>query len=159
MGADLRQLSGTGHAELHDANLVELPWMLGLLSQLKLAREPRAAFDAGEVAFVIEEGVIRLNDIKLSGRSFRLEGSGQVDMQGDVDLTLTPLPGREGRLQIPGLSGATAAASGQMLRITASGPIGSPKVQWDPLAGPSRVWQNLLNRPRGSREGTSRARR
>jgi hypothetical protein len=152
-GADLRQISGSGSAQLSQADLGHLPWFLQLISPLNLSRD-RSAFDSGHVTFVIKDGALELDPIKITGNTISLQGRGTVDSQGEIDLQFTPLAGRDERLHIPGISDLTREASGQMIHITAKGPLGSPKFVATPLPGVQRrmgdIWRRVAD---GERKG------
>lgn len=158
-GADLRQVSGSGKAQLSQAKLGKLPWYLKLVSQLKLSRGSQAAFDSGQVSFLIKDGALELNPIKITGNTLSLEGSGTIDSQGELDLTFTPLAGRNERFQIPGFSALTREAGGQMLRITAKGPIGNPLIRPTPVPAVNRRVSDIVRKVADrDREKTQRPR-
>ena len=146
VGADMRQVTGQGQAQIAQAELGKLPWYLQLVSQLNLSRDRRAAFDSGHVSFVIKDGAIELNPIKIVGDTLSLQGSGTIDSQGEIDLTFTPLAGRDEKLHIPGLSDLTREAGGQMLRITAKGPIGSPRITPTPVPAVNRRVSDMIRK-------------
>ncbi len=154
-GVDPRQISGSGTAQLTEADLGKLPWFLRLISDLKLSRGNGAAFDSGQVTFMIKDGALELNPIKITGNTLTLAGWGTIDTQGEIAFEFTPQAGRDGKFRIPGVSELTREASGQMFRITAQGPVGSPEVKLTPLPvvnrGVTDIWSKLSQNVGGNR--------
>jgi hypothetical protein len=146
VGTDLRRLSGTGSAELVQGDLGKLPWFLRLVSPLNLARGNPTAFDAANLVFVIKDGELQLDPIKITGNTISLYGRGTIKTPGELDLELKPLYGRDERMHIPGFSDATREATGQVLLIRAKGALGDPRVGVEVLPGPSRRAADLLKR-------------
>jgi hypothetical protein len=146
VGVDARRLNGSGHAHLADGDLGKLPWFLRLISPLNLSRERRSAFDSADLSFVVKDGECVLEPIKITGNTISLKGSGTLKPPGEVDLEFKTLYGRDERFHVPGLSDLTREASGQMLLITAKGPLASPAVGIDVLPGPTRGATEVLRR-------------
>lgn len=146
VGNDLRRLNGTGDAQLAQGDLGKLPWFVRLISPLNLSRESKAAFDSADLHFVIKDGSFHLEPIKVTGNTISLYGSGTIDPQGEVEMTLKPVYGRDERLHIPGISEMTREASAQVFIITAKGPIGSPRIGWNVLPGPTSRAINFVRR-------------
>ena len=153
VGTDLRRLQGNGAAELVQGDLGKMPWFFRLISPLNLSRESRAAFDAGNLTFVIRDGEVQLDPIKVTGNTMSLYGRGTIRMPGDIDLEFKPLYGRDERLHIPGFSEITREATGQVLLITAKGSLANPHVGVEVLPGPTRRATDLLKRVTGQQPG------
>jgi len=122
LGSDIRSLNGSGEAHITEGDLGELPFMLrfatALKSKMTLADTPRnpgkTAFDTADVAFTIVQGVSIIDTIKFIGNAFSLQGHGTLDPQGNIDLKLNVLLGRD-RFHIKGLSDILREASGPFL--------------------------------------------
>ena len=155
VGTDPRRLQGSGSAQLTQGDLGKIPWFFRLISPLNLSRERHAAFDAGNLVFVIKDGEVLLDPIKVTGNTLSLYGRGVVKLPGDIDLEFKPLYGRDERLHIPGFSEATREATGEVFLITAKGPIASPHVGLEVLPGPTRRAVDLIRRMTGRESGGS----
>lgn len=149
VGNDLRRLNGSGEAHLRDGDLGKLPWFLTLISPLGLARDGKAAFDAADVAVVINDGVAQLDPIRISGRPLSLHGRGTINPQSDIDLEFTPAYGRDERPRLAPLTAMTREASGEMFVITAKGTVASPKIGMTWLPGPTRRAVEVVRGLRG----------
>lgn len=135
MGNDLRTLQGEGGARVEDGNLGELPFMLSLINQLQpkfKGAKAKTLFDSADVTVSIRNGESSLNPIKLKGNVISFLGRGRMDVQGNLDLTLSPLAGRD-RLHVPVLSDALREASDQLLVVRARGQITDPNITIGPL--------------------------
>ena len=75
-----------------------------LNSNLSLPDSPRTsgktAFDSADVVFRIDHGTAILDPIKLTGSAVSLQGSGNRDPLGNLDIKLMVLYGRGRRLPI-----------------------------------------------------------
>src|SRR5262249_11541907 len=95
LGNDLRTLQGQGEAHITHGDLGELPAFLALLKFLRLSPITKTAFDGADVAFRIENGRTLIDPIRFTGDAFSLHGRGTLDVQGDLDLRLRVLMGRD----------------------------------------------------------------
>ena len=136
LGSDIHSLNGSGEARITQGDLGELPFMLRFATLLKknltLADTPRnpgkTAFDSADVAFTIVQGVSTIDPIKFTGNAFSLQGRGTLDPQGNMDLRLNVLLGRD-RFHIKGLSDVLREASGPFLMAHVWGTPTFPQYQ------------------------------
>lgn len=146
LGNDLRSLQGKGSARLFDGDLGTLPFALRLFSALKLSKDTKTAFDSARVDFQVQNGLVHLDPLKFTGNAISLRGQGTVDFQGNLDLRLHPLYGRDERL--PALVSDTMRGLGsQFFDIHVTGPASMPRLNAEPLPNAarrvSRAVQNL----------------
>ena len=72
-----------------------------LFSPSERPRTPgKTAFDSADIAFTIAHGHTTFDPIKFTGNAFSLQGRGTMNPQGNLDLRLSVLWGRD-RLHIP----------------------------------------------------------
>ncbi len=142
LGYDPRTITGSGFARVDQGDLGTLPVALRFFNVLKPARDARketkTAFDSAEVAFRIHEGATTLDPVRLTGNAFSLDGHGTIDVRGEIDLKLRPLPGRDS-LQIPVLSDLTRGLSGQILVVRVHGPVAAPSFRPEIIPLPGEV--------------------
>jgi hypothetical protein len=139
-GGDIHLLNGDGEAHITEGDLGELPFMLRFVSWLRskmaLADSSRnlgkTAFDSADVAFTIDHGVTTIKPIKFTGNAFSLMGQGTLDPQGNIDLRLNILLGRD-RFHIKVLSDLLREASGPFLMAHVTGTPTFPQYQLDIL--------------------------
>ncbi len=137
LGSDVRNLHGHGEAHISQGNLGELPPLLriakvipAVLNISTLADRPRTpgktAFDSADVVFTIERGRTKFDPIKFTGNAFSLQGQGTMNPQGNLDLQLNVLWGRD-RLHIRGLSDFAREASTPILIVHVQGTPSYPQ--------------------------------
>jgi hypothetical protein len=140
LGGDIRSLNGSGEAHITQGDLGELPFVLRfatfLNKKLTLSDTPRnrgkTAFDSADVAFTITQGVSIIDPIKFTGNAFSLQGRGTLDPQGNIDLRLNVLLGRD-RYHIKGVSDFFREASGPFLIAHVWGTPSLPQYQLEPF--------------------------
>ena len=144
LGSDVRSLRGGGEAHLTQGDLGELPALFRIakflnplpnitLSPVERTRSPaKTAFDSADVTFTVSHGLTTFNPIKFTGNAFSLLGQGTLDPQGNLDLRLNVLWGRD-RFHFPVLSDFTREASTPFLICHVQGTPSSPRYEFVPL--------------------------
>ena len=144
-GNEVRNLHGGGEAHITEGDLGELPPLFRLanliatylnLPGLALAGRPRSpgktAFDSANVYFSIAHGLTTFDPIKFTGNAFSLQGQGTMNPQGNLDLQLNVLWGRD-QIHIPLLSEFTREASTPILIVKVDGTPSYPQFDVKPL--------------------------
>ncbi len=134
-GGELRTLQGRGEAHVTRGDLGELPVALRLFKFLQLSPVTKTAFDSADVALVVQNGETYFDPIRFTGDAFSLHGRGTMDVQGDLDLRLRVLLGRDS-LHVRPIRGALdilREASGKLLVVRVQGTPASPSFRLDPL--------------------------
>ncbi len=142
LGYDPHTITGDGSAQIVQGELGTLPVVVRIFNVMKMAKETKTAFDSAEVAFKINNGETTLDPVRLVGNAFTLDGKGKLDVQGEIDLKLRPVPGRDS-VHVPLLSVFTREVSGQILVVRVQGPIASPSFKLEPIPGPDEVGKAL----------------
>ena len=131
-GNDLHTLQGQGEGHIVRGDLGELPVFLRLVKFLNLSSATKTAFDSADVAITIRDGKSLLNPIRFVGDAFSLHGQGTLDVQGDLDLRLRVVYGRDKeRLRL--VSEALREASGQFFIVHVLGTPAFPKFKLEAL--------------------------
>ncbi|HEX3450944.1 MAG TPA: AsmA-like C-terminal region-containing protein, partial [Isosphaeraceae bacterium] len=143
-GNDVRNLYGSGEAHITEGDLGELGPVLrfatalnrvsnNLFSPPDRPRTPgKTAFDSADVAFTIARGHTTFDPIKFTGNAFSLQGRGTMNPQGNLDLRLSVLWGRD-RLHIPLVSDFTREASTPLVIAHVWGTPSNPQFDIKPL--------------------------
>ena len=143
-GNEVRNLHGGGEAHITEGDLGELPPLFRLATGIArylnpgaaLADRPRTpgktAFDSADVYFKVANGLTTFNQIKFTGNAFSLQGQGTMSPQGNLDLKLSVLWGRD-QLHIPFLSDLTREASTPILIVKVDGTPSFPQFDIKPL--------------------------
>jgi hypothetical protein len=145
LGNDLRNLQGQGEAAITQGDLGELPGFLPLLKILKLSPATKTAFDSADVLFRIENGKTLIDRIQFTGDVISVLGGGTLDVQGDLDLRLHVLLGRD-RIHLPLVSDALREASGQIFQVRVRGTPAFPKPALEPLPMATDAFSTLSRR-------------
>jgi len=144
-GGDPRTLQGSGEAHVVDGDLGELPVFLRLVKVLTLSPATKTAFDSADVHLNVQNGKTLLDPIRFTGNAFSLHGRGSMDVQGELDLRLRVLYGRD-RMHLRVVSDALREASGQFLVVSVRGTPSVPKVKLEPLPKASDVLKSIGQR-------------
>jgi hypothetical protein len=142
LGNDLHTVQGRGWARITQGDLGELPAYLRLVKVINLSRMTKTAFDSAQTTFTIQNGETHFNPILLTGDAFSLHGQGTLSAQGELDLKLRILFGRD-RFHIPVLSDAWREASGPILLVRVQGTPAYPKYRLVPLQPVSNSFRSL----------------
>jgi hypothetical protein len=163
-GNDVRNLHGGGEAHITEGDLGELPLLFRLATKIAtyinlpgLALGGRArgagktAFDSADVVFTIANGLTTFDPIKFTGNAFSLQGQGTMNPQGNLNLQLNVLWGRD-QLHIRLLSDLTREASTPILIVKVEGTPSSPQFDVRPLPLLNKLLQ-VLSQRRAERQG------
>jgi hypothetical protein len=131
-GGDVRTLQGTGEAHIVNGELGELPGFVRLVKILNRSDPSKTAFDSADIFLRIRDGKSSLDSIRFTGDAFSLHGFGTMDVQGDLDMRLRVLYGRD-KLHFRYVSDALREASGKFLVVRVQGTPSYPKFKLEPL--------------------------
>ena len=133
-GSDLRTIQGKGEAHLVDGDLGQLPIYLRLVNVLQLQLTPatKAAFDSADVVWTIRNGKTYFDPVRLTGNPFSLQGPGEMGVQGDLDLRLSVLYGRD-KWHVGWVSDLFREASSKLWVVRVRGTPTFPQFKIEPL--------------------------
>jgi hypothetical protein len=159
-GNEVRNVHGGGEAHIAEGDLGELPPLFRLakgiatvlnIPGLALADRPKSAgktaFDSADVYFTVANGLTTFDPIKFTGNAFSLRGQGTMNPQGNLDLQLNVLWGRD-QLHIPFFSDLTREASTPILVVKVDGTPSYPQFDIAPLP----IFDNLIKAFRRGRD-------
>ena len=143
-GGETREsIRGEGLFQLRDANIYELPVVLGMLKTLKNRRTNRSAFDAGNVDFTIAGNTATLNRVELLGDAISLIGQGKLDLRGQVNMNFYSVIGRN-RMHIPIISDLAKASSQSIMWWKVDGSFSDPQIYTEILPGLNESMSDLF---------------
>jgi len=131
-GQDPHSLQGGGEAHVTRGDLGKLPAFLRVVNLLNLAPTTKTAFDKADVWFTVRNGETTFDPIQFFGYAFSLHGRGKLDVQGDLDVKLRVLYGRDA-WHIFLVSDAIREVSGQIFVIRVLGTPSAPVFKPEPL--------------------------
>ncbi|MCS7304104.1 MAG: AsmA-like C-terminal region-containing protein [Thermoguttaceae bacterium] len=141
-GKNIHTFTGRGALHLREADIYELPLMIALLKVLNLRRPDTNAFSDCDLQFRIAGPHIYLDRIAFQGDAISLHGAGETNFHGDLNLTLSPILGREDR-KPPLLKQLLGGAGQEFMVIRVTGSLHEPKTEKQVFPTLNQAVQNL----------------
>lgn len=141
-GLGLHNLEGKGSIRLTDANIYRLPLMIQLLKILAVREPDSTAFSQAEMEYAIKGNHIYLSRLNFRGDAISLEGAGEMDFAGNLDLSFHSRLGKNDR-QLPVVRQVLGGAADQILVLRVTGNIEEPIVGREALPGVKRALEEL----------------
>ncbi|MCH8922348.1 MAG: hypothetical protein IIA67_04260 [Planctomycetes bacterium] len=138
--AGVNSLDGKGHVSLRDADIYELPLMVSLLKIISVRPPDKTAFDTVNSDFTVKANHLYFKPIEFKGDAVSLYGSGEMDLDQNLNLTFRSTIGR-GR--IPLISPIIDSFTEQIVLIHVDGTLDDPKIRQEPLPNLKRVIDEL----------------
>ncbi|MCH8053899.1 MAG: AsmA-like C-terminal domain-containing protein, partial [Planctomycetes bacterium] len=144
---DPQQRRGWGHIRVDQAQLYELPLLLGVLNVINLTIPEEGAFQDCRFGFAIRGDRMFLNDIALYGSALTLRGSGEMNIETtELDLDLDVYSPRKA-LKIPLLTALLEGAAQELAEVKVTGPAADPRITTRPLRGIRRLFASKSKPP------------
>lgn len=140
-------LRGEGQLRLRDADIYELPLVVAMLKVLRIKTPDRNAFGSSLVQFRIEGPHAYLDEIELAGDAISLVGNGEVDLDGQLQLTFRSIMG-DAETQLPVMKRMLGGASGQFLLLHVDGTLGEPELTTEAFPTLAAALQKLQSQRR-----------
>jgi hypothetical protein len=144
-GRNAQNLTGHGSLHLGDADVYELPVMIAMLKLLSIRAPDSRAFSRSDVDFRIEGEHFYFDRIDFTGDAISLRGKGEMNFQGEPNLTFAAIVGR-GELGIPALRNFFTGASQQLLQIHVGGTLQNPDIRKEAFPAVNQALQQLQDR-------------
>ena len=135
-------LRGDGQLRLRDADIYELPLVVAMLKVLRVKPPDRNAFGSSLVQFRIEGPHAYLDEIELAGDAISLVGNGEVDLDGNMQMTFRSIMG-DAETQLPAMKRMLGGASGQFLLLHVDGTLGEPELSTEAFPTLAAALQKL----------------
>ena len=120
---------------MKDGALWRLPLFLSIMEAFDLDKP--AAWRSGMVGFSVKNRTMFVDRLKFESASMRLDGSGTLDADGELDITLTSWFAPETIPRIPIVSRLWTRFKRNVIPIRITGPMRGPDAQLRPLQGGS----------------------
>jgi hypothetical protein len=138
---DPEQRRGWGRIRVDQAQLYELPVLLGVLNMINLTIPEEGAFQDCNLGFAIRGDRMFLNEIALYGSALTLRGSGEMNIETtELDLDLDVYSPRKA-LKIPLLTALLEGAAQELAAVRVTGPAADPRITTRPLGGIRRLFE------------------
>lgn len=136
-------LSGQGYLRLRNADIYELPQMVRLLSLLSIKPPDDTAFTDSDIDFWIGGEHVYFDRITFNGDAVSLVGTGQMDLDTNLELTFYTMIGRQD-WQLPIIGDVSRAAAQQIFQIQVTGDVAEPRITRETFPGVSQALQQLV---------------
>jgi hypothetical protein len=137
-------LNGKGTIRLTEADVYELPVMLSMLKILSIRPPDQNAFSDAQIDYRIVGEHFYFDRIVFHGDAVSLRGSGDMNLQSQINLTFYGLVGR-GELEIPVVKQVVRAASQQLMLIRVGGTLQVPEPRQEALPALNQALQQIRN--------------
>ena len=153
-GRSLNGLGGHGVVRLRQGDVYELPLMVAMLKILSVRRPDKQAFNQCDIEYRISGSHAYLDRIHFSGDAVSLDGKGDVDFSGKLQLDFHAIIGRS-TPRLPLVREFMGEASQQIMLIHVGGTLQDPQVRNEALPGVNQAIQTLAS-PGGLLPGLNR---
>jgi hypothetical protein len=141
-GTSVHQMEGHGQMWLRDADIYELPVMVQLLKILSIRPPDKTGFTTSDMEFDIAGDHILLKRLEFSGDAISLLGAGEMNLNCDIQATLSAIVGRSD-WQLPVFKSVMGQASQQIMQIHVDGNLADPRIRREAFPGINSALQQL----------------
>lgn len=159
-GKSLDNLVGQGDVKITDANIYEIPLLVGLLKVLRNSTPDTTAFNQSNMRFRIQGRHIYLDQLDFLGDAVSLFGKGYTNFDHQLNLVFRGAVGRN-EINIPLVKNILGQASQQIMQMYVGGTLADPQVQTHAFPGIKNLIQQIQAELDGSAaaSGTREAKR
>lgn len=144
IGRSIHNLSGRGNLRMRDGNVYELPLMVALLKILSIRQPDTKAFSQSDMDFRISGNHIYFDRANFSGDAISLEGTGEMNFDGQLQMTFHAIVGR-GDPYVPVLQDLVGGASQQIMLIHVDGSLQDPHTRSEAFPVVNKALQQLAS--------------
>jgi len=141
-GHSLQALKGSGEVKVTEANIYELPLLMGLLSVLRSGVPDKTAFHDCEMKFDIDGRHVNLNQLDFLGDAVSLYGQGTTNFDQQLNLAFHGVIGRN-NARLPLVKNLIDRTGEQFLQMYVGGTISNPQIHTQPLPGINNLIQQI----------------
>ena len=141
-GRSQETMIGTGEVKVTEANIYELPILVGLLKVLRNETPSSTAFNEADVRFRIEGRHIYLDQLDFLGDAVSLLGHGETDFDQNLKLAFHSVVGRN-EIRLPFVKGFVNQLGQQTMQMYVDGTLSNPHAQTQPFPGINNLLQQI----------------
>ncbi len=143
-GRSRQSLVGSGEVKVTEANIYELPLLVGLLKVLRNGTPDTTAFNQGEIKFRIDGQHIYLDQLDFLGDAVSLYGQGTTNFDHDLNLVFHGVVGRND-FRLPLVKNIVDRAGEQFMKMYVDGTVSNPQIHTQALPGINQLIQQIQN--------------
>jgi len=141
-GRSLETMTGRGEVKVTEANIYELPILVGLLKVLRSETPNSTAFNEADVRFRIDGRHIYLDQLNFLGDAVSLLGRGEANFDQSLKLRFHSIVGRN-EIRVPLLKGFVNQLGQQTMQMDVDGTLSNPQVHTQALPGINNLLQQI----------------
>ena len=126
-GSSMARLAGDGNVHIREANIYELPLLMGLLQVLRTGAPDKTAFNQSDIKFRIQGPHVYLDQIDFLGDVVDLYGYGETDFDQNIKLIFRGEFGPR-EYHIPLVKNIVGQMSQQVMQMYVDGTLTDPHV-------------------------------
>ncbi len=159
-GRSLDNLVGDGDIQVTDADIYELPILVGLLKVLRSSVPDSTAFNQTDIDFRVQGRHIYLDQLDFLGDAVSLFGKGYMNFDQQLKLVFHGVVGRND-FRIPFVKNVVGQASQSIMQMYVDGTIANPEIHTQAFPGINNLIQQIQTDldTSGVVEGTREAKR
>lgn len=141
-GRSLQSLSGKGEVKVTEANIYELPLLVGLLKVLRSGTPDTTAFNQSDIKFRIQGRHVYLDQLDFLGDAVSLYGQGTTNFDQQLNLAFHGVLGQNNsRLKM--IRNLIDRTGEQFMQMYVDGTISNPQVHTQALPGINQLIQQI----------------
>jgi hypothetical protein len=141
-GSSTARLNGEGNVHVREANIYELPLLMGLLKTLRTGAPNKTAFTQSDIAFRIQGPHVYLDQIDFLGDVVDLYGYGETDFDQKVKLVFRGEFGPR-EYHLPLVKSFVGQASQSFMQMYVDGTLTQPNVTTEAFPEINRMLKQL----------------
>jgi hypothetical protein len=141
-GRSQHSLKGNGEVKVNDANIYELPVLVGLLKLLRNGTPDTTAFNRCEMKFQIDGRHVNLSQLDFIGDAVSLYGTGTTNFDQQLNLAFHGVLGQN-NAKLPMVKNFIDRTGEQFMQMYVGGTISNPQIHTQPLPGINNLIQQI----------------
>lgn len=141
-GRSLHALTGKGEVKVTEANIYELPLLVGLLKVLRNSSPDTTAFNEVDMAFRIQGRHVMLDKLNFLGDAVSLYGEGTTNFEQQLNLAFHGVIGQN-NARLPMIKNLIDRTGEQFMQMYVDGTISNPKIHTQALPGINQLIQQI----------------
>jgi hypothetical protein len=131
-GSSPDRINGGGRLQISPAALYELPVMLQIFNLMSFVPPEKSAFTYALLNFTVGNERFHFNEIQLIGNTINFYGHGTATFDGDLNLSFASELPPSRNIPIPFVSHVVRGATRNLVGISVTGKVNSPKAETKP---------------------------
>jgi hypothetical protein len=141
-GRSLHTLTGKGEVKVTEANIYELPLLVGLLKVLRNSTPDATAFNEVDMAFRIQGRHVMLDKLNFLGDAVSLYGEGTTNFDQQLNLAFHGVIGQN-NARLPVIKNLIDRTGEQFMQMYVDGTISNPQIHTQALPGINQLIQQI----------------